>query len=287
MNPIITHKFTADPSVIVHNNTFYLYTGHDEAPPGTYQYVMNDWLCFSSTDLINWTEHPSPLKATGFSWAKGNAYASKVIARNGRFYWYAAVTPHAGEGKAIGVAASSQPTGPFTDARGDALITKASGIQPGSDNFDPSVLIDEDGQAYIFWGKYVCYYARLKENMTALDGEIKTISLPDFQEGVHIHRRGGWYYLSYGYGFPEKCAYAMSRHIEGPWQFMGILNEIAGNCETNRPAIIDMPDKSWFFYHNGALPQGGSHRRSVCIDRLFYNDDGTMQRIIMTSEGVL
>ncbi|ULT40787.1 family 43 glycosylhydrolase [Niabella defluvii] len=127
---------------------------------------------------------------------------------------------------------------------------------------------------------------QLTSNLLGLEGEIKEVDLPGFEEGAHIHQRNGWYYLSYGYGMPEKVAYAMSRSIHGPWEFKGILNEIAGNCETNRPCIIDFNDQTYFFYHNGALKDGGIHRRSVCVDKLFYNPDGTMKRVIMTTEGV-
>jgi beta-xylosidase len=284
-NPIITHKFTADPSVLEFKGTVYLYTGHDEAPPETHKYIMNEWLCFSSRDLIEWTEHSSPLNAKDFSWAKGDAYASKVIEHNGRFFWFAAVTHATIPGKAIGVAFSDQPTGPFKDARGSALITKEM-IPGNGDNFDPTVLIDDDGQAYIFWGKHICYYAKLKKNMIEIDGQISSLQLPEFQEGAHLHKRNGFYYLSYGYGFPEKVAYLISSSITGPWTFKGILNEIPGNCETNRPATLDFKGKSYFFYHNGSLPKGGSHHRSVCIDQLHYNPDGTMKRVVMTSEGV-
>ncbi len=107
-----------------------------------------------------------------------------------------------------------------------------------------------------------------------------------FAEGAHLHKRNGWYYLSYGYGMPEKVAYAMSHRINGPWDFKGSLNEIAGNCQTNRPAIVGFQGQFYFFYHNGALPNGGSHQRSVCVDYLHYNPDGTMQQVIMTLEGV-
>lgn len=285
-NPVIRHKFTADPTVIVHRDTVFLYTGHDEAPVGTHQYVMNEWLCFSSRDLKNWRDHSALLKPTDFTWGKSNAYASKVIERDGKFYWYVALTPAQGSAKAIGVAIAEAPTGPFKDARGSALITSEFEMVPGSDNFDPTVLLDTDGRAYIFWGKNVCYYAKLKDNLIELDSKVKKVEVPEFMEGAHVHKRNDWYYLSYGYGFPEKVGYAMSRSIHGPWQFKGILNEIAGNCETNRPAIVDFNDRTYFFYHNGALRDGGSHRRSVCIDRLIYNEDGTMKRVVMTSEGV-
>lgn len=285
-NPVITHQFTADPSVLEHKGRVYLYTGHDEAPVNTHEYLMNNWLCFSSEDLRDWKEHPSPLKATDFKWASGDAYASNIIELNGKFYWYAAVTHATREGKAIGVAVADRPEGPFKDALGKALITKDMIWLPATDNFDPSVLVDDDGQAYIFWGKGACYYSPLKDNMIETEGKINAIELPGFAEGAHIHKRNGWYYLSYGYGFPEKVAYAMSRNIDGPWEFKGIINEIAGNCETNRPAIIDFKGNSYFFYHNGALKNGGSQRRSVCIDRLFYEPDGSIRRIIMTSEGI-
>jgi hypothetical protein len=288
-NPVIRHKYTCDPTALVHDGAVYLFTGHDEAPPGMEEYVMHNWLCFSSPDMINWVEYPVPLKATDFSWSSGDAYASKIIYHNGSFYWYVAVTHASGNGKAIGVAMSSSPTGPYVDARGSAMITHDMLPETANEkaNLDPSVLIDDDGKAYIFWGNGACYFARLNETMTALDSAIETIDLPGFEEGAHIHKRNGWYYLCYGYEMPEKVAYAMSRNINGPWEFKGILNEIAGNCETNRPCVIEFNGQPLFIYHNGGLKNGGSHRRSVCIDPLYYNEDGTLKRILMTSEGVV
>ena len=155
------------------------------------------------------------------------------------------------------------------------------------DDIDPAAFIDDDGQAYLFWGNTTCHYVKLKDNMLEMDGEIQTIDLPNFTEAPWIHKRGDWYYLSYAYDFPEKTAYAMSRSIEGPWEYKGILNEVAGNSNTNHQAIIEFNGKSYFIYHTGALPKDGcSYRRSVCIDELFYHPDGTIKRIVMTSEGV-
>jgi hypothetical protein len=287
-NPIIKHTYSCDPTALVYENTVYLLTGHDEAPVGTEDYVMNHWLCFSSPDMKTWTEHLVPFRAKDFLWAKGDAFASKLVARNSMFYFYAAVSPANGKGKAIGVAVSSHPAGPYKDAKGSALITHE--MLPETDNekanLDPTVLVDDNGQAYIFWGSKICYYAKLKDNMIELDGAIKILSLPQFEEGAHLYKRKDWYYLAYGYEQPEKVAYAMSRHIEGPWVFKGILNELAGNCETNRPCTLDFKGKSYFIYHNGGLKDGGSHRRSVCIDYLYYNDDQTLKPVIMTSEGL-
>ncbi|MGN7724022.1 glycoside hydrolase family 43 protein [Chitinophaga sp. 22620] len=285
-NPVIRHKYTADPAAIVHEGTVYMYTGHDETPEGEYNYQMHEWCCFSSQDMVNWKEHPIPLRATDFEWVKDGAWASQVIARNGLFYWYVAVAHKTIPGRAIGVAVADRPEGPFRDARGSALISNdmtASGSD--KDDIDPTVIIDKDGQAWLFWGNGQCYYAALKENMTELDGPIRTIALPEFSEGAWIHERDGWYYLLYGYQFPEKVAYAMSRSIHGPWEFKGIVNELAGNCQTNSPAILDYKGATYFIYHNGGLPGGDSFRRSVCIDRLYFNEDGTIRRVIMTSEG--
>jgi beta-xylosidase len=287
-NPIIRHKFTADPAALVYNDRVYLYTGHDQAPANRNGYEMHEWLCFSSPDMKTWTEHPSPLNVNAFAWAKGDAWASQVVERNGKFYWYVAISHGTIHGKAIGVAVSDSPTGPFVDALGKALITNdmTTEAKISWDDIDPTVFI-EKGQAYLFWGNTTLHYVKLKENMVEMDGEFKKINLPNFTEAPYIHKRDGWYYLTYAYEFPEKIAYAMSHSIEGPWEYKGILNEIAGNCNTNHQAIIDFKGKSYFIYHNGALvPDAGSFHRSVCIDYLYYNQDGTMKRVVMTSEGV-
>ncbi|RYD88840.1 MAG: glycoside hydrolase [Sphingobacteriales bacterium] len=288
-NPVIRNVFTADPTVIVHNDTVYLYTGHDEPATGEHDYAMNEWLCFSSKDLVQWKQHDINFKATDFAWAKGDAFASKVLEYADKFYWFAAVSHKEIPGQAIGIAVADSPTGPFKDAKNAALITgdMISDNDHDKINMDPAAIIDEDGQPYIFWGYDQCYCARLTPDMTELGSRIHSISLPGFTEGAHIHKHKNWYYLSYGYGSPEKVAYAMSRAVTGPWEFKGILNEIPANCNTNRPAIIEFKNKCYFFYHNGALKGGDSHRRSVCIDELHYNPDGTMMRVVMTSEGVM
>ncbi|RYZ26157.1 MAG: glycoside hydrolase, partial [Chitinophagaceae bacterium] len=265
-----------------------LYTGHDQAPAKRNGYEMHEWLCFSSPDMKTWTEHPSPLNVKTFKWAKDDAWASQVIERNGKFYWYVAITHASIPGKAIGVAVSDSPTGPFTDALGKALITNdmTTEAKISWDDIDPTVFI-ENGQAYLFWGNTTLHYVKLKDNMIEMDGAFKKIDLPKFTEAPYIHKKNGWFYLTYAYEFPEKIAYAMSRSIEGPWEYKGILNEIAGNCNTNHQSIIDFKGKSYFIYHNGALvPDAGSFHRSVCIDYLYYNKDGTMKRVVMTSEGV-
>lgn len=287
-NPLFSHKYTADPAALVYNDTFYIYTGEDTGEGKWYN--MPNWTVFASKDLKTWKEYPTPLKVSDFKWAKDNsAWASQVIERNGKFYWYVSTEHATKPGKAIGVAVSDSPTGPFVDARGSAIITNDMTTQYTGiswDDIDPTVWIDDDGQAYLFWGNTQCYYAKLKDNMIELDGDIKPVEIPNFTEAPWIHKRGDWYYLSYAAGWPEKTAYAMSKSIDGPWEYKGILNEFSGNCNTNHQAIVKFKGKWYFVYHNGGLFSGGSFLRSVCIDYLYYNEDGSLKRVIMTSEGV-
>jgi len=289
-NPVIRYKYTADPAAMVYKNIFYLYTGHDVCPPGQERYVMNDWCVFSSEDMKTWTEHPTPLHVSDFKWARGDAWASQVIERNGKFYWYVAVEHGSIPGKAIGVAVSDSPTGPFKDAKGSAIITNnltTKYTKISWDDIDPTVIIDDDKQAYLFWGNTQCYYVKLKENMTDTIGPIQAVEhLPGYTEAPWIHKYNGWYYLSYAAEFPEKIVYAMSRKITGPWEYKGILNELAGNSNTNHQAIVEFKNNWYFVYHNGGANAGGSSfHRSVCIDRLYYNKSGSIKRIRMTTEG--
>ena len=190
-NPIIKDEFLGDPAALVHKGKVYLYAGHDEAPNDFNFYKMNEWKVYSSSDLKTWVKHPVPLKATDFAWASGDAWASQVIEKNGKFYWYVTVSHKTIPGKSIGVAVSDSPLGPFKDALGKALITndmtKKTTID--WDDIDPTVYIDDKGQGWLFWGNTVCYYAKLKSNMTELDSEIKTIDLPKFTEAAYIHKK--------------------------------------------------------------------------------------------------
>ena len=290
-NPLFRHKYTADPAALVHNNRMYIFAGQDVCPPRENRYVMNNWLVFSSDDLKTWTEHPIPLKANDFEWASGDAWASQVIERNGKFYWYVTVSHKTIHGKAIGVAVADKPEGPYKDAKGSAIITNDLTTQFTKiswEDIDPTVFIDDDGQAYMFWGNTQCYFIKLKENMIDTIGPIVPVmGLPRYTEAPWIHKYKGWYYLSYASEFPEKIVYAMSKKITGPWEFKGVLNELAGNSNTNHQSIVEFKGKWYFVYHNGGADvNGGSFRRSVCIDKLEYNKDGSIKRIKMTSEGV-
>jgi len=293
-NPIIKHIFTADPAPIVYKDTVFLYTGHDTALVSDKNYKMPDWHVFSSTDMVNWKDYGALLSPHTFSWAQGEAYAGQCINRNGKFYWYVP-TLHKGNadskgGFAIGVAVSENPTGPFKDAIGKALITNDMTVDMkyGWDDIDPTVFVDDNGQAYLFWGNGSCKWVKLKENMTEMDGPITTFKPQNYMEGPWVYKRNGHYYLVYaGAGTkPEMIEYCMASSPEGPWVYKGIIQGNVPNSFTTHPGIVDFKGKSYFFYHNGALPTGGSYRRSICVDYMYYNADGTIKKIVETTTGV-
>mgnify|MGYP000628022894 FL=1 len=292
-NPITDKMFTADPAAMVHDGTVYLYTGHDEDTDNKF-YKMNDWLLFTSTDMVNWQEHPPIMKVTDFKWAKEHAWAAHMIERDGKFYFYTSVYQKDKKGFAIGVGVADTPYGPFKDARGTALLTNDMTTHTPNDwdDIDPAIYIEDNGDAYMFFGNKVPKVVRLKDNMIELDGDIKVIDLPNFTEALWVHKKGEYYYISYASGFPETIHYAMSKSINGPWEYKGLLNELAGNSETNHQSIIEFKGKDYFIYHNAAIQHnstigaGGRYRRSVAVDKLEYNTDGTIKRIVMTSEGI-
>lgn len=294
-NPIITHKFTSDPAALVYKDKVYLYTGHDA--PSRFGNNPQEWLVFSSGDFHTWQEYPVPLKKDDFEWAanKDNtwAWAAHVAERDGKFYMYASIADPINRTMSIGVAVSDSPSGPFKDAIGKPLVSG------NMHTVDPAVFIENDGQAYIFWGCYgSCFYAKLKDNMVELDSpamqvriesmldEQGFIDLEGFWASAWVHKHDDWYYLSYSSGGPAKIMYAMSKNINGPWIYKGLLNEVPGNVANNHQAIIDYKGKNYFFYYNGVLPNGGNFSRSVCVDYLYYNPDGTMKKVWMTTEGV-
>ena len=206
-NPLITDKFTADPAPMVHDGRLYLYVGHDEfyegqdTASGGKEFNITEWLCYSTSDMKTWIDHGSVLRPTDFKWAVGEAWASQVVEHDGKFYYY--TTVQAGEpytGKAVGVAVSDSPTGPFTDAIGRPLVSDdmtSNGERGWWNDIDPTVLIDDDGTPWLCWGNGTCFLARLKKNMIEIDGEIMVLDLPRYVEGPWLHKRGDMYYLTY------------------------------------------------------------------------------------------
>jgi arabinoxylan arabinofuranohydrolase len=298
-NPIIQTNYTADPAPMVHNDTVYLYTSHDEDVTVNNFFSMNDWRCYSTTDMVNWTDHGAILSYKVFEWSRGDAWAGQCIYRNGKFYYYLPVNQKNG-GNAIGVAVSDSPTGPFKDAIGKPLLT-------GYGYIDPTVFIDDDGQAYLYWGNPNLWHVKLNEDMVSYDKELGIVKedlrddnfgyrskkidnrTASYEEGPWLYKRNSLYYLLYpAGGVPEHLAYSTAKSITGPWMYgdtiMHVIKE--GGAFTNHPGLIDFKGKPYLFYHNGALPGGTGFKRSVCVEPLIFNADGSIQLAAHTKEGV-
>lgn len=282
---------------MVYDGRLYLYTSHDEDVTVNDFFTMNDWRIYSTVDMVNWTDHGSPASYKTFSWGTGDAWAPHGIARNGKFYLY--VPLNNSTGSKIGVAVADTPFGPFKDALGKALIASGSG------NIDPTVFIDADGQAYLYWGNPDLWYVKLNADMISYQGSPTKVNLTTagfgvrsktdrataYEEGPWFFKRESTYYIVFpADGTPEKISYTTSTGPLGPWTFGGDImakQSGAGSSFTNHPGVIDYKGKSYFFYHNAALPGGGGFKRSVCVEEFTYSSDGKIPTIRMSTQGVL
>ena len=283
-NPIIQTKFTADPAPMVYSNTVYLYTSHDEDDATGFK--MFNWMCYSTTDMVNWTDHgiiggvSEPYKT--FKWADGHdAWAPQCVERNGKFYLYCPF-PFKGQ-MVIGVAVADNPFGPFVDPIGKPLVT-------GS--YDPTVFVDNDGQAYMYWGgNGPCFYVKLNEDMISVSGETKVASIDftgtpteaSYTEGPWFWRKNNHYYLAWASRCcPEGIGYGMSDSPTGPWRCKGTIMDPDVRSSGNHPGIIDYKGKSYVFGFNYAvnfaLTKQHRERRSICMEQMTYNADGTIQK---------
>lgn len=286
-NPIIQTNYTADAASLVYKDRFYIYAGRDEATTTGRWYRMHEWRIYSSEDMVNWTDHGPKLLPTDFSWASGDAWATECIYHKGKFYWY--ITAHHKElgTKAIGVAVSDSPTGPFVVAKETPLITSAmTPTKGGFDEIDPTVFVDDDGQAYLYWGNGTCKYVKLNDDMVSFSGKIEYVDVAKYGEAPWLQKINNTYYLSYSSNSPSTIEYATSKSATGPWKYQSRILEIVENCVTSHQAITEFKDRWYFVYHNGILPEGGSFRRSVCIEEFTFKPDGSMPLIKPTKEGI-
>lgn len=279
-NPIIQTNFTADPAPMVYKDTVYLYTSHDE--DDAFGFKMLDWKLYTSKDMVNWTDHGTVASLKTFPWAvQGNdAWAPQVVARNGKFYLYAPISVPGWPKNVIAVAVADSPLGPFKDVLGHPLIDKAVGY------IDPTVFVDDDGQAYLYWGNPNAWYVKLNKDMISYSGDIVRVeSTPqNYQEGPWFYKRKGKYYLAYAsHCCPEGIGYAMSDHATGPWEYKGMVMQPVGESSGNHPGIIDYKGSSYVFGFNYALNYALTpthrERRSVCVAKFDYNPDGTIPTV--------
>ncbi|MCB1129482.1 MAG: family 43 glycosylhydrolase [Verrucomicrobiae bacterium] len=271
----ILPDFHADPSARVFGDKLYIYPSHDAKGARNWK-GMVDWPVFSTDDLNKWTDHGIIFSLKDISWAKEEAWAPDCIERNGKYYFYFPA------GNQIGVAVSDSPTGPFKDALGHPLVkSKEAGIHY---MIDPNIFIDDDGQAYLYvGGARQLGVVKLKEDMITRDGPLERVQMPEFYEGVWVHKRNGIYYASYPTRPTDKdhlanrMVYSMAKSPLGPWEFKG---EIIDNKSPNVHGSIAEFKGKWYLFYHVAGPS--KWERRVCMEPLSYNANGTIKPIRMS-----
>ena len=291
-NPIITDQFTADPSARVFNGRVYLYPSHDILAPESV--TRKDWFCmedyhvFSSSNLTDWTDHGVIITQEKVEWVNPASYsmwAPDCIERNGKYYFYfpAIVKPGSGKGFGIGVAVADEPAGPFIPQ--PEPINNVHGI-------DPCTFIDKDGQAYIYYSLGRIFAAKLNENMLELASEpavMEDLPKQGLVEGPFLFERNGIYYMTYPHvqNKTERLEYAIGDNPMGPFKVTGvIMDELPGGCWTNQLSIIEFNNQWYLFYHDNDLSPKFDKNRSIRVDSLFFNPDGTIQKVRPTLRGV-
>jgi hypothetical protein len=247
---------------------------------------MKDWLLYTSTDMVNWQDRGAVASLKDFKWYKGDngAWAECVVERNGKWYMYCPI-----HGNGICVLVADSPYGPFTDPLGKPLVWQN---QTWND-IDPTVWIDDDGQAYMYWGNPTLYGVKLNEDMISLGGDI--IEMPhvqDYQEGPWFWKRNGKYYIAFASTCcPEGIGYAMSDGPLGPWKYQGHIMDHTPRTRGNHPGIIDYKGKSYCFGLNYDIfrMETGRHaeRRSVAAAEMTYRKDGTIVELPYFQDCVL
>lgn len=274
--PIIQTSYTADPAPMVHDGTVYLYTSHDEDDADGFK--MYDWLLYTSTDMVNWTAHGAVASLKDFKWNKreNGAWAIQVVERNGKFYMYCPI-----HGNGIGVLVADSPYGPFVDPIGKPLVWQ----KEHWNDIDPTVLVDDDGQAYLYWGNPHLYGVKLNDDMVSYSGDIITYPhIQDYQEGPWLSKHDGRYYMSFASTCcPEGIGYAMSDSASGPWEYKGHIMDHTPRTRGNHPGLIDYKGKSYVFGHSYDVLRRETpdhhERRNVEAAEMWYNADGTIQEV--------
>lgn len=281
-NPFITHIYTADPSAHVwEDGRLYVYASHDVDPPRGCD-LMDKYHVFSTDNMINWKDHGEILRSEQVEWGRpegGFMWAPDCAYKDGVYYFY---YPHPSgtdwnKTWKVGVATSKSPAKDFKD----------QGYFEGVGGFamiDPCVFIDDDGQAYFYYGGgSKCEGAKLKDNMMELEGKFQPMEgLEDFHEATWVFKRNGIYYLTYADNNRgnNQLRYAMSKNPLGPWEYKGVYLEQTG-CDTSHGSVVEYKGKWYAFYHNKSI-SGQGNLRSICVDKLYFNEDGTIQTVIQT-----
>jgi beta-xylosidase len=289
-NPVVTHMHTADPTArVMADGRLYLYPSTDTYPARGSDF-MDGYNVFSTDDMVTWTDHGEILHSRDVEWGRpegGFMWAPDCVFKDGTYYYY---FPHPtgsedwGTTWKMGIATSKSPTSGF----------EVQGYIPDLlPLIDPNVFIDDDGQAYFYYGGaqkgHPCYGGKLKDNMMEIDGEMQLMKgLKKFHEGPFVFKRKGIYYMIYpdhnkkGKVFGNNMHYAISDNPLGPWEHKGAIMDPTG-IETSHGSVVEFKGQWYLFYHNGAL-SGKGNLRSVCFDKLYFDKKGNIKKVIQTGD---
>lgn len=272
----ILDGFTADPAIRVFGDTYYVYPTSDKP-----HWMTTDFSVWSSKNLIDWKKDGMILDvAHDLKWANIKAWAPDCIERNGKFYFY-----FCADGK-IGVATADKPTGPFVDALGHPLVQKSERVKTYP--IDPYPFIDDDGQAYLFFGNGTPTVYKLKPDMISFDGDPATIKLKEFREGIVVFKRQGKYYFMWSIDDARSDDYRIGYGVSdspfgpvtSPANFI-VLRKHGLVKGTGHNSVVNVPgtDRWYVAYHRHAIPNGNGYQRETCLARMEFNPDGTIKPI--------
>lgn len=285
-NPFVSGWY-ADPDIKLYNGVYWVYPTYS-APYDSQTYLD----AFSSPDLINWTKHSKVLDKANVSWAKRAVWAPSPIFRNNTYYLYFGANDIQNNTQlgGIGVAKASHPTGPYVDAIGRPLIsTFINGAQP----IDQNIFIDDDGQAYLYYGGHShCNVVKINSDMISLDSSsFREITPPGYVEGALMFKRNGKYYLMWsegGWTGPDyRVSYSIANSPLGPFPKLGtILSQNAAIATgSGHNSVVNVPgtDDWYIFYHRRPLGETDGNHRVLAYDRMYFNSDGTIKPVEMAT----
>ncbi len=299
-NPVIEGWY-ADPEGVIFGNKYWIFPTYSAKYK---QQVFMD--AFSSTDMVTWKKHPKIIDTSIIKWAYMAMWAPSIVKKDNKYFLFFSANDIQSKARngvkddtlgGIGIAVANKPSGPYKDHLGKPLINQFyNNAQP----IDQFVFQDKDGKYYIIYGGWGrCNIGKLNENFTALekfpDGNlVKDITPNDYVEGPTMFIRNGKYYLMWSEGGwtngTYKVAYAISKSVFGPFERVSTILEADETIATGagHHSVINIPntDEWYIVYHRRPIPNLDRDHRVTCIDKLYFNEDGTIKNVKMTFDGV-
>jgi hypothetical protein len=295
-NPILAdgRYYSTDPAPMVIGDTLWILAGRDEAPADVNDFIMNEWQLLATKDPAkgDWTHYPAIARPEAvFKWAEpGRAYAGQIVpGGDGKFYMYAPVLEAKSDAPdrfAIGVAVADSPVGPWRDAHpAGPIISQRTPERNTIQNIDPTVMVDDDGTPFIYWGTFgqLRGMALDRDMITAKGPEVRVEGLRGFFEAPWLMKRKGIYYMLYAgnnAGPDSDCtpavyhaciAYGTATSPLGPWTYRGVILKPVSST-TSHSGAVEFKGQWYLAYHTADAVGGGHFRRSVAVDRLEWDD---------------